>query len=207
MSGNWFRIKALFAEAAEIDPAIRGSWLKERCRDNPELVREVASLLECDSSSDRFLETPAWRLNDELGNDPEECVVRPGTAIGSWNVLQEICSGGMGTVYLGERTIDDDDQPPRQRAAIKVIRARVNAQLFAGRFRRERRILARLDHPFIARFLEGGTLENGLPYFALDYVKASRSVTFAAIDSSTLAKFCDCSARYALRSPMLTGTS
>jgi eukaryotic-like serine/threonine-protein kinase len=171
MSGNWFRIKELFAEAAEIDPAIRGSWLEERCRDNPEIVREVASLLECDNSSDRFLEIPAWQFNDELGNDPEECVVRQGTAIGSWNVLREICSGGMGTVYLGERTIDDDYQPLRQRAAIKVIRARVNAQLFAGRFRRERRILARLDHPFIARFLEGGTLENGLPYFALDYVE------------------------------------
>jgi serine/threonine protein kinase/tetratricopeptide (TPR) repeat protein len=171
MSGNWLRIKALFAEVAEIDPAIRGSWLEERCRDNPEIVREVASLLECDNSSDRFLETPAWRFNDELEHDPEECGVRPGTAIGSWNVVREICSGGMGTVYLGERAIDDDDQPLKQRAAIKVIRARIDAQLFAGRFRRERRILARLDHPFIARFLEGGTLENGLPYFALDYVE------------------------------------
>ena len=93
--------------------------MEERCRDNPEIVREVASLLECDNSSDRFLETPAWRLNDELGNDPEECVVRQGTAIGSWNVVREICSGGMGTVCLGERTIDDDDQPLKQRAAIK----------------------------------------------------------------------------------------
>jgi serine/threonine protein kinase len=171
MSGNWFRIKALFTEAAEIDPAIRGSWLAERCRDNPEIGREVASLLECDDSGGRFLETPAWRFHDELEHDREECGVRPGTAIGSWNVVREICSGGMGTVYLGERTIDDDDQPLKQRAAIKVIRARIDAQLFAGRFRRERRILARLDHPFIARFLEGGTLENGLPYFALDYVE------------------------------------
>jgi eukaryotic-like serine/threonine-protein kinase len=171
MSGNWFRIKALFTEAAEIDPAIRGSWLEERCRDNPEIGREVASLLECDDSGGRFLETPAWRFHDELEHDREECGVRPGTAIGSWNVVREICSGGMGTVYLGERTIDDDDQPLKQRAAIKVIRARTDAQLFAGRFRRERRILARLDHPFIARFLEGGTLENGLPYFALDYVE------------------------------------
>jgi eukaryotic-like serine/threonine-protein kinase len=171
MSGNWFRIKTLFAEAAEIDPAMRGSWLEEKCRDNPEIAREVASLLECDDSSDRFLETPAWRFNDELEHDPEKCGVRPGTAIGSWNVVREVCSGGMGTVYLGERTIDDDDQPLKQRAAIKVIRSRIDAQLLAGRFRRERRILARLDHPFIARFLEGGTLKNGLPYFALDYVE------------------------------------
>jgi eukaryotic-like serine/threonine-protein kinase len=171
MSGNWFRIKELFAEAAEIDPAIRASWLEERCRDNPEMGREVASLLECDNSGDRFLETPAWRLNDQFGNNAAEPVVRAGTVIGSWSILREIHSGGMGTVYLAERTIDEDDQPLKQRAAIKVIRARIDAQLFAGRFRRERRILARLDHPFIARFLEGGTLENGLPYFALDYVE------------------------------------
>jgi hypothetical protein len=60
MSGNWSRIKALFAEAAEMDPVIRGSWLEERCRDNPEMGREIASLLEQDDPSDRFLETPAW---------------------------------------------------------------------------------------------------------------------------------------------------
>jgi eukaryotic-like serine/threonine-protein kinase len=176
MSRNWSRIKALFAEAVEIDPAIRGSWLEERCRDNSEMGREVASLLEHDDSSDRFLETPALQFDEKLVTecDPEEIGVCPGTTIGPWHVLREICSGGMGTVYLGERTIDDEDQPLRQRAAIKIIRARVDAKLFAGRFRRERRILAQLNHPFIARFLEGGTLQNGLPYFALEYVEGER---------------------------------
>ena len=175
MSGHWSRIKALFAEAVELDPALRASWLEEKCRDNPEMGRELATLLECDDPDGRFLETPAWRLKDQtvFGDDTEEeeLGVRPGTAIGSWHVLREICSGGMGTVYLAERTIDDEAQLVRQRAAIKVIRARVDANLFAGRFRRERRILAQLNHPFIARFLEGGTLKNGLPYFALDYVE------------------------------------
>lgn len=174
LPGKWSEVKALFAEALDIDPTIRSSWLEERCRNNPALAGELASLLEHDLSDDRFLETPAWRPNGQSGAEGDsvgELGVSPGTSIGSWKVLHEIRTGGMGTVYLAERTIDDDDQPVRQRAAIKIIRARVDAKLFAGRFRLERRILAQLNHPFIARFLEGGTLRNGLPYFALDYVE------------------------------------
>ncbi|HET9375775.1 MAG TPA: serine/threonine-protein kinase [Chthoniobacterales bacterium] len=169
--GNWSSIRALFAEAIEIDPAIRASWLREKCRQNPALGREVASLLEHDDPSDQFLESPAWLLNDQSEIDPEDDRVRPGDRIGCWNVLQEIGSGGMGTLYLAERIVGDEAQSVRQLAAVKVIRARMDARLFTRRFRRERRILAQLNHPFIARFLEGGTLENGLPYLVLDYVQ------------------------------------
>jgi serine/threonine protein kinase/tetratricopeptide (TPR) repeat protein len=169
--GAWSRIKVLFAEAIEIDPAIRPSWLEEKCGDNPELIGEIKSLLEHDDSNDQFLETPAWRLNDQSGIDPAENGVGPGAHIGCWKVLREIGSGGMGTVYLAERTIGDEAQLVTQRAAIKVIRAKADAQLFGKRFRRERQILAQLNHPFIARFLEGGALEDGLPYFALDHVE------------------------------------
>jgi eukaryotic-like serine/threonine-protein kinase len=169
--GNWSRIRALFAEAIEIDPAIRTSWLREKCRHNPVLGREVASLLEHDDLSDQFLESPAWGLNDQSGINPEDDRARPGDRIGSWNVLREIGSGGMGRLYLAERIIGDEAQSVRQLAAIKVIRARMDVQLFTRRFRRECRILAQLNHPFIARFLEGGTLENGLPYLVLDYVQ------------------------------------
>jgi eukaryotic-like serine/threonine-protein kinase len=168
--GNWSRISMLFAGAIEIEPAIRASWLEEKCRDNPGLPREVESLLEHDLS-DQFLETPAWRLNDQSGIDPAEHGVGPGARIGSWKVLRQIGSGGMGTVYLAERAIEDETQLMSQRSAIKVIRAKVDAELFTRRFRRERQILAQLNHPFTARFLEGGTLENGLPYFALDHVE------------------------------------
>jgi serine/threonine protein kinase len=169
--GNWSRIRILFAEAIEIDPAVRASWLDEKCRDNPALGREVAALLEHDDPGDQFLESPAWRLSDQSGIGTEDDRLGAGARIGSWNVLREIGSGGMGRLYLAERTIDDEAQSGRQLAAIKVIRARVDAQLFTKRFRRERQILAQLNHPFIVRFLEGGTLENGLPYFVLDFVQ------------------------------------
>jgi len=146
--GHWSRIKSLFGGALDIDPATRASWLKEQCRDRPTLAREVESLLKHHDSDDKFLETPAWRFDDQSSpndTEEEEFGIRPGAQIGSWQILGEIRSGGMGTVYLAERTIDDEDQPTRQRAAIKIIRARINAQLFARRFRRERRILARLN--------------------------------------------------------------
>jgi hypothetical protein len=66
--GDWSRVKVLFAEAIEIEPAIRPSWLEEKCRDNPGLIGEIKSLLEHDDSSDQFLETPAWRLNESIGD-------------------------------------------------------------------------------------------------------------------------------------------
>jgi eukaryotic-like serine/threonine-protein kinase len=174
-SGNWERIKKLFAEAVEIDPAIRTSWLRENCPDDPELAREVASLLEHDSN-DGFLETPLWRLDQEPTDEPppKETGISSGATIGSWRVVEEIASGGMGTVYLAERTIDDANRPIKQRAAIKIIRSRIDTELLAARFRNERRIAAQLNHPFIARFLDGGALENGTPYFALDYVEGER---------------------------------
>ena len=74
-----------------------------------------------------------------------------------------------GWVYLAERRFDED-RAGIQRAAVKVMRQRVDPEIFAPRFRRERQILARLGHPFIARFLEGGALANGLPYLVVEFV-------------------------------------
>ena len=85
----------------------------------------------------------------------ERGALESGSLVGSWRVLREISGGGMGSVYLAERYFDDDESS-KQRAAIKVMRHRVDPELFAHRFRRERRILAQLNHPFIARFLERG---------------------------------------------------
>jgi serine/threonine protein kinase/tetratricopeptide (TPR) repeat protein len=135
----------------------------------------VESLLEHDFSQDRFLETPAFDLKDQLAIedhcDAEYFTGEPVPAIGNWQIVREISSGGMGRVYLAERAVDEGPRATRQQAAIKIIRAKVDSQFFTSRFRRERRILAQLNHPFVARFLEGGTLASGLPYFALEYVE------------------------------------
>ncbi|MBV8274374.1 MAG: protein kinase, partial [Verrucomicrobia bacterium] len=170
-------LRSLFAEAVEMHPSERVTWINERRAQNPELAEELLSLLRYANSEDQFLETPA--LQSELGllDESEESddqlappeTLQPGTLIDSWRVLREISRGGMGTVYLAERSFDNDGLSI-QRAAIKVMRQPIDPRLFISRFRRERRILARLNHPFIARFLEGGALENGLPYLAIEYV-------------------------------------
>jgi eukaryotic-like serine/threonine-protein kinase len=172
-SPTWERLKRLFTQVIQIDPARRGAWVKEQCAGDSAVAGEVVSLLEHDYSGDGFLENPGWNPDaDSITGSSEEEVstgLSPGAIVGSWEVVREISSGGMGIVYLAERSVDQD-QPVKQRAAIKFMRRRVDPELFTRRFRRERGILAQLHHPFIARFLEGGALENGVPYFVLDYV-------------------------------------
>ena len=170
---TWEKLRWLFGRAMQIEPGKRRRWLEENCGEDSAVAREVVSLLRHDDSDDRFLEDPAWNHDSGSFVDVEEegegFELFSGSIVGSWQVVRKISSGGMGVVYLAERAVDED-QPVKQRAAIKVMRRRVDPELFAIRFRRERLILAQLNHPFIARFLEGGALENGLPYFVLDYV-------------------------------------
>ncbi|HTD17435.1 MAG TPA: serine/threonine-protein kinase [Chthoniobacterales bacterium] len=172
-SRTWEKLRRLFDQAMHIEPAGRQRWLEENCPEDSAVAREVVSLLRHDDSVDRFLEDPAWNHDSgsvfDVGEEGEGFELLSGSIVGSWQVVRKISSGGMGVVYLADRAVDED-QPVKQRAAIKVMRRRVDPELFAIRFRRERRILASLNHPFIARFLEGGALENGLPYFVLDYV-------------------------------------
>jgi eukaryotic-like serine/threonine-protein kinase len=169
---TWQRLRELFARALQVTTTRRGAWLEGQRAGDPAVAAELGSLLEHHNSESRFLEDPAPLLDAQStdGEGDAETGLLPGTVVGSWQILREISSGGMGRVYLAERAVDED-QPVRQRAAIKIMRRRVDPDLFAVRFRRERRILAQLDSPFVARFLESGALENGLPYFVLDYVE------------------------------------
>jgi len=170
-------LRALFAEAVELQPAELVSWIVEKRAQNPDLAKELLSLLEYADANDPFLETPALRSEAALQDQPGEVddlpfqreAFEPGACIGSWRVIRAISRGGMGAVYLAERRFDED-RAAIQRAAVKVMRQRVDPEIFAPRFRRERQILARLSHPFIARFLEGGALTNGLPYLVVEYV-------------------------------------
>src|SRR5262249_36115593 len=89
-----------------------------------------------------------------------------GQRVGAWRLARELGRGGMGTVYLAER-VDADFE---QRVAIKMVRAWAGDSALLARFREERRILATLDHPHIARLIDGGTSELGLPYVVMEFV-------------------------------------
>jgi len=90
-----------------------------------------------------------------------------GTRLSAWRVLQEIGRGGMGAVYLATR---DDDQF-QKRVAIKVVKRGMDTGELLSRFRRERQILANLDHPYIARLIDGGSTPEGRPFLVMEYVE------------------------------------
>jgi eukaryotic-like serine/threonine-protein kinase len=114
---------------------------------------------------------PAYTLVVNL-NDPEvtRTTIRPGdglepTRIGPYRIVRELGRGGMGTVYLAIRSDDGFEK----RVALKVLKRGMDTDAIVQRFRHERQILASLEHPFISALLDGGTTQDGLPYFAMEF--------------------------------------
>ena len=163
---RWRRIRALFDEALEHEPGARADFLSEATHDDPSLAAEVLGLLASDEKAGSFLSAPppSPSLDASLGAPGPSLV---GRHLGPYRVLREIGQGGMGTVYCATR---DDDQYEKQ-VAIKLVRGGMDAEFVLQRFRAERQILANLEHPNIARLIDGGTTEEGWPYFAMEYVE------------------------------------
>ncbi len=152
----------------DLDAAGRDAYVAQACGDDSELRAEVESLLAFDNGAGG--ETLAGVVRGAATDFEAECLsVPPGARLGAYRILREIGRGGMGTVYLAER---DDDQF-RKRVAIKLVTRGMDTQALLGRFRRERDILARLDHPYIARLLDGGTNAEGRPYLVMEYVEGT----------------------------------
>jgi serine/threonine-protein kinase len=154
-------IEAIFDEAVEIATDRRAAWVAERCRDDPDLRREVELLLAAHQQRDGVLDVPAARHIAGMLEDPSR-----GRRIGPYRVLRELGRGGMGVVYLAER----DDGQFRRRVAVKVLRATPDAAEQERRFLAERQILASLSHKHIAQLLDGGVADDQLPYLVIEYV-------------------------------------
>jgi len=159
----WQRVREVLDRAIELDPADRAKYLDETCGGDRELRQEVESLMASfERAGDTFLE---GRAIDLAGVDPEPPAASAGQRIGAYQVVEEIGHGGMGVVY---RAVRADDQF-RKEVAIKVVRGGLSDDLSTQRFRAERQILANLDHPAIARLLDGGAVD-GRPYVVMEYV-------------------------------------
>jgi serine/threonine protein kinase/type II secretory pathway pseudopilin PulG len=162
---RWARVKELFEAAVELDPNQRAPFLDNECGGDAALRAEIESLLESDELTGGFIEQPAFAIPRDLFPDnAEESFV--GRQFGAYEVIREIGRGGLGAVYLAARA--DDEY--RKQVAIKVIRRGLDTDDIIRRFRNERQILAQLDHPNIARLIDGGTTDDGLPYFVMEYV-------------------------------------
>lgn len=161
----WQRVRNVLERAIELDPAERAPFLDQACADDRELRHEVESLMESfERAGDTFLE---GRAIDAAGVEVEpEPPAAAGQRIGSYQVVEEIGHGGMGVIY---RAVRADDQF-RKEVAIKVVRGSLTDELSTQRFLAERQILANLDHPNIARLLDGGTVD-GRPYVVMEYVQ------------------------------------
>jgi len=165
---RWERLKAVFADAMERDTTReRTAFIYDSCADDTTLRLEAASMvLQAEAllneAEDPFEECSANAATTLRRDDASQI----GKRLGAYEILREIGRGGMGTVYLAARA---DGQFEKQ-VAIKVLKRGTDTDEVLRRFSTERHILARLDHPNIARLLDAGTSDDGLPYFVMEYV-------------------------------------
>ncbi|HWT16242.1 MAG TPA: serine/threonine-protein kinase [Patescibacteria group bacterium] len=169
-SERWQQIRRIFEQAVELDDDARMRVLDAACGGDAELRREVESLLDADAGAagDRTsLGSAAPELLKSL-HDEDDRAQRDawqGRRVGAWRLLREIGRGGMGAVWLAER----DDGAYRQQAAVKLMRPGWRDDELMRRFRAERQILAALNHPNIARLIDGGMVDES-PFLVLEYV-------------------------------------
>jgi eukaryotic-like serine/threonine-protein kinase len=161
-SAGWQRVREVFLSASEQPPDRREAFLLEVCSGEPDLLSEVRALLGTEDEGHDLIQDA---VRGAASGFEEDAFV--GRAIGPWRVIRELGHGGMGRVFLAERAEGDFEQ----RAALKVIRPGMDSAQILTRFRRERQILARLQHPHIARLLDGGLTDDGHPWFAMEYVE------------------------------------
>jgi serine/threonine protein kinase len=173
---EWGKVRGILERVLELAPEHRAEYLESACSGDPALRSEVDSLIASDlQARTDFLEPAAFAAPMAEGFSASDESVT-GRRIGAYQIVEEIGQGGMGSVY---RAVRADDQY-RKQVAIKLVRGGVGDAFRRHRFKAERQILANLDHPNIARLLDGGALEDGQPYVVMEYIQGQ------PID-----KFCD----------------
>src|SRR5436305_1610223 len=164
MSTNFDRLREIFEAAVERHPASQwDAYLDEACNGDAELRQQAALLLKAHAEGGSLANAPPPD-KDRTGLY-QPVAERLGTVIGSYKLLQQIGEGGMGTVFLAEQT-----QPVQRKVALKVIKPGMDSRHVIARFEAERQALAMMDHVNIARVFDGGTTENGRPYFVMESV-------------------------------------
>lgn len=164
---RWERVKSVLAEALEEPPGNRSTYLDRSCAGDEDLRREVLHFLEHERDlSSHFLDDTAFprAVASAL---KVEALTWVGRRIGAYQIVELLGIGGMGEVYRAFRA---DDQY-RKEVALKIVRVGQNPSLVVTRFRNERQILAGLEHPNIARLLDGGTTDGAIPYLVMELIE------------------------------------
>jgi serine/threonine-protein kinase len=159
---HWLELDDLFQRAAELDASRRAAFLDEACSGNTELRNELEALL---ASVDKTL---GW-LKAPVDNAARELAF-VGRRVGSYVLLRLLGEGGMARVFLAARA----DEHYQQLVAVKLMHDETwRSEAMVGRFQAERQILANLNHPNIARLLDGGITSDGIPYLVMEYINGS----------------------------------
>ena len=166
---SWRRVGELFHQAVAMPPGERTAWAAQACAGDEELRRELSSLLESDRRAREGFVQDQVKAG-LVGFYEREGRAREPQRAGPYRLVREIGKGGMGTVYLGQR----DDQEYHIDVAVKLVTPGMDTGFVLQRFRRERQILASLDHPHIARLLDGGTIGEDVPYIVMEFVDGVR---------------------------------
>jgi tetratricopeptide (TPR) repeat protein/tRNA A-37 threonylcarbamoyl transferase component Bud32 len=168
---RWQRVWQMCHEAVELEEGQQAGFLQVACAGDSELLREVESLLAHQQGVERFIEAPVLEMAakalaaDESFRSTESRLI--GRTVSQYRIVAKLASGGMGEVYRAVRA----DGTYEKEVAVKFIRSGFDTDFFLDRFRSERQILANLDHPNIARLIDGGTTEDGLPYVVMEYIQ------------------------------------
>ena len=159
---RWQRLESIFLTASQLPAVERTRWLDRECAGDGDLRTQAESMLALDDVAEDELNAIIEGAASSLFRpEPIE-----GSHFGAWRIEREIGRGGMGAVYLALR----DGADFEKLVAIKVIKRGVNTAAVLSRFLDERRILASLDHPYIARLIDGDTSPDGHPYFIMEFV-------------------------------------
>ena len=176
-SDRWNLIEEIFQGALELPSDARMQYAEQACGDDKHLLREVRSLLESDSDAETVLR--AAIAEDLRAMTKTSGVSEIGLRLGPYLLVRELDGGGMGVVYLAVRS----DDHYFQIVAIKMIRKGLDSPDLVQRFRRERQILATLNHPSIGAILDGGETEDGRPFIVMEFVEG-QPITLARRGSS-----------------------
>src|SRR5881392_442514 len=174
---RWDRLKIILGEALEQNSlAARIALVERRCGEDTDLLEEAESLLvEAEALLKERIDSFEDCAQNAASTFWQEGPPRGGERVGAYVIVRELGRGGMGTVFLAERA---DGQFEKQ-VAIKILNRGADTAEILRRFQAERQILARLDHPNIARLLDAGTTDDGLPYFIMDYIVGAPVTRFA----------------------------
>ena len=166
LGDTYARLRTLFAEVLDIEPAQRDAWLENNVADAEECAA-LRRLLAADNSTGGYFDVPLQAHVASMdAAEPLQADGLIGTRIGAFRLVRLLGRGGMAVVFLGER----DDGDFRQQAAVKLLRRGLYSEVEQRLFRRERQLLAALEHPNIARVIDGGVTASGVPYLVLEYV-------------------------------------